>query len=549
MEEINYSFIEINSPDQFKLLRQIVQIVQINSKSTLGLKRTEVIIELDKLDKIYDGETSLDKAFGILEKSGLVCRPKHGYWNYTALGVEVSKIESYEMFTKLKNDSEKDNKRISLREYIKEEIRPIRMSEENKLILINYLMNYGTNVFNVINKLRQINNRILEFYDLADSDIPIYQVGLKDIIGYVNNYAGYDHEIEFYPNVSGLLSICQNVAITKFKIILPNNRILLSNFHTMDEGAKGSGKSYTKEDLIIGKEDSNIPPVGLSLIKTLSPSINAPAFVETLWLHSLFDCHWVFICSEISGWLKNKQMLNQLKRALNNEYMEWELKVKSSIPPFIVNGSFNLACNSSFRKDTGLINGDADLEAVKDRCITRGWQYTPLELRHIKKQNNKICFDMEKATTIRTFLSKTYNKLSSQDYSVIINQKQIDQLQDVIDRFVDYLRSFTKNEYFDLKFSSRILNNTIKYVGCLTVIDKIQKINNKIMMPDEYIIKLGQNLLFTMLKDLQPALLDSDLHKINEYANANILTSNIMNKFQQIPKGIKLDEYVKSCIG
>jgi len=66
--EIDFSGIKINSPDQFALLQQIVQIIKEKSISNLGMRRADILVEMDKLDKIYDGETSLDKAVGVLEE-------------------------------------------------------------------------------------------------------------------------------------------------------------------------------------------------------------------------------------------------------------------------------------------------------------------------------------------------------------------------------------------------------------------------------------------------------------------------------------------------
>jgi len=478
-------------------------------------------IRANKANPYKGSEEALIDALNRLRIKGLVTKQERGHYETTEIGKEIASTE-YE-------DVQKKLKEITVRtriEQITNEKRDINLTVHIEKVLTSCITSNGglrPEGQNLLDELEFVSKKREEYntqIDEAKEHLEeLTTTGLKDLIIYAKQYAGYNSKFEIYPFAEVLLTLATIPAANSVEIETPD-KTLSSRMNIANAGDQNSGKSFVTRNLLCGSIDPRIEPCGIPFIRDEIEDVTGPPFIFRSYVEEHSGYNFVYLNDEYTKWLRLSPELKTLqKRIFEGEKIRWALKSGVSVPDYRFQGCFIVNFNVNYDRTKGILSFDSDIRAILSRLILRAYVYD--DKVHEFYQSRRLRMDEKEAWKIRLLLCLIY-EITSKRPTLIEYPKPVvswpeeayERVKQISSIYVDFLKEVGNLNTLRLNFGTRQIDNAIKIGSNLTALDYFHQYETVedetsapptvTLRPPEEAVQLAMNYLIDELIVRQP---------------------------------------------
>jgi hypothetical protein len=188
-----------------------------------------------------------------------------------------------------------------------------------------------------------------------------------------------------------LLSITQQYGLSDVEIAHAEGRTgMRTGWNLSLFGEPGSGKSFAARDLILGKPDAKVPPLGIPGRNRYGGGMTPARFIRIgqAYAGRVFN----FVIPEFNDWFKYKGMVEPLKLAMERGEIRYETN-RETIGPYRFKGFFSVNYNVAVQGESYAVTvQDPNFCAIEDRMLCRLHRLTKRRFVEIAESQLRLAF-------------------------------------------------------------------------------------------------------------------------------------------------------------
>jgi hypothetical protein len=205
----------------------------------------------------------------------------------------------------------------------------------------------------------------------------------SDLISYLQSLYG---EVLFYDH---LLSITQQYSVCDAEVLnLAGEKALNVGFNLALFGEAGTGKTFATKDMILGSDNSAVPPHGLPGINRYAGGMTPAKFIAIgeAYVGRKFN----FIIPEFNDWFKYRGMVEPLKLAMERGNIQYETKTYT-VGPYRFSSFFSVNYNTRVsERGYEVTVRDPNFNAIEDRMLCRLHRLTKQKYQELARSQMEL---------------------------------------------------------------------------------------------------------------------------------------------------------------